>query len=121
MSRHSCIFSLVTVLVLVLLVGLPAGGWAQQTTGGLTGLVTDPQGGVLPGAKADVVGVETGLKRSQVSGNDGYYAFANLPIGHYTLTVSHDGFQTEVFPNISVEAGRTGTVNAALSLRSARS
>jgi len=116
MSRHSCIFSLVTVLVLVLLVGLPAGGWAQQTTGGLTGLVTDPQGGVLPGAKADVVGVETGLKRSQVSGNDGYYAFANLPIGHYTLTVSHDGFQTEVFPNISVEAGRTGTVNAALSL-----
>jgi hypothetical protein len=95
---------------------LPAGAWAQQTTGGITGLVTDPQGRILPGATANVVGDETGLKRSQVSGTDGYYAFANLPVGHYTMTVTHDGFQTQVFPKISVEGGRTGTVNVTLAI-----
>jgi hypothetical protein len=114
MSRQLCIHRILAAIVFVLL--LSVGATAQQTTGGITGLVTDEQGGVLPNAKADVVGDETGLKRSQKSGNDGYYAFANLPVGHYTLTVTHDGFQTQVFPNISVEGGRTGTVNATLAI-----
>jgi hypothetical protein len=89
---------------------------AQQTLGGITGLVTDTTGGILAGATATVLGEQTGLKRTQVSGSDGYYGFSNLPIGTYTITVTHDGFQTEVFPGVGVQADRTATVNVTMAL-----
>ena len=38
----------------------------------------------------------------------------NLPIGTYTLTFTHEGFQTQNIPSIMVQANRTATVNAAL-------
>ena len=114
MSRHTCTFRWLSILLAALL--LPALAVAQQTTGGITGVVTDPQGGILAGSNVLVVGDETGLKREQTSGSNGYYSFANLPIGHYTLSVTHDGFQTNVFPHIEVQADRTATVNTTLAV-----
>ena len=114
MSRHSCIYRLISGLVLCLLLSGYAS--AQQTLGGVTGVVTDAQEGILPGASVSIVGDETGLKRSQVSGSNGYYDFVNLPIGHYTITVTHEGFQSQVFPGIAVQADRTETVNATLTV-----
>jgi hypothetical protein len=114
MSRHTCTFRWLSILLAAFL--LPALAIAQQTTGGITGVVADPQGGILSGATVSVVGDETGLKRQQTSGSNGYYSFANLPIGHYTLTVTHDGFQTNVFPHIEVQADRTATVNTTLAI-----
>jgi len=117
MSRQWCILrSLATIVFMVFMILLVASARAQQTTGGITGVVTDSQGGILPGANLEAVGDETGLKRSQVSGNNGYYAFANLPAGHYTLTVTHEGFEKQVLPSIAVEAGRTATLNMTLTI-----
>src|ERR1039458_958604 len=117
MSRQWCILrSLATIVFMVFMILLVASARAQQTTGGITGVVTDSQGGILPGANVEAVGDETGLKRSQVSGNNGYYAFANLPAGHYTLTVTHGGFEKQVLPSIAVEAGRTATLNMTLTI-----
>jgi Carboxypeptidase regulatory-like domain/TonB dependent receptor len=113
MSRHSCIRLMVGVVLSLLLTGFAS---AQQTLGGITGLVTDAQGSVVSGAAVTVVGDQTGLKRTQTSGTNGYYDFVNLPIGTYTITVTHEGFQTQVFPGIVVQADRTGTVNAALTV-----
>jgi Carboxypeptidase regulatory-like domain len=113
MSRHSCIRLLAGVVLVLLLSGFAS---AQQTLGGITGVVTDAQGSVVAGASATVVGDQTGLKRTQMSGTNGYYDFVNLPIGTYTLTVTHEGFQTEVFPGIVVQADRTATVNASMAI-----
>jgi hypothetical protein len=88
--------------------------WAQQTLGGITGTVTDPSGGVLPETTVTIVGDETKLTRTAKTNGSGAYDFVNLPIGPYTLTISHDGFQTEKVPSILVQANRTATVNAAL-------
>jgi hypothetical protein len=112
--RPSCFYRILAVVGLVLL--FPVLALAQQTTGGITGLVTDAQGGILPGATVAAIGAETGLKRDQVSGSNGFYDLVNLPIGHYTLTVTHDGFQTQVFPGILVQADRTATVNMTLTV-----
>ena len=114
MSRYSCFFRILLVVMAALL--LPELAQAQQTTGGITGVVTDAQGGTLAGANVDAVQDETGLKRTQTSGGNGYYDFVNLPIGHYTLTVTRDGFQTEKLPSIAVESGRTATVNVNLNV-----
>ena len=85
-----------------------------QTLGGIVGTVTDKTGGVLPDTNVTIVGDQTKLTRTQKSNTNGGYDFVNLPIGTYTLTFTHDGFQTQKIPSITVQADRTATVNAIL-------
>ncbi|WP_158943701.1 TonB-dependent receptor [Granulicella sp. S190] len=90
--------------------------FGQQTLGGLTGVVTDGQGGILPGTVVTVVGDQTGLTRTQTAGGNGFYDFNNLPIGTYTLSFTKEGFQTQKMNAIPVQGDRTGTVNAQLNV-----
>src|ERR1700712_2199597 len=87
---------------------------AQQTLGSITGLVTDPQGEILPGTVVNLLSTDTGLKRSQTAASNGFYIFQNLPIGTYTLTFTRDGFEAQRFPGIVVQADRTLTLPAQL-------
>src|SRR5580698_6288748 len=90
------------------------GAQAQQTLGGITGTVTDKTGGVLPETTVTIVGDQTKLTRTQKTTANGSYDFVNLPIGTYTLTFTHDGFETQKVPSITVQADRTATINALL-------
>jgi len=88
--------------------------FAQQTLGGITGTVTDASGAVLPGTTVKLVGNETKLTRTLTTNENGSYLFVDLPIGSYTLTFTHSGFQTQDIPSITVQANRTMTVTAAM-------
>ena len=85
-----------------------------QTLGGIVGTVTDKTGGVLPDTTVTIVGDQTKLTRTQKSNTNGGYDFVDLPIGTYTLTFTHEGFQTQKIPSITVQADRSATVNAIL-------
>jgi hypothetical protein len=85
-----------------------------QTLGGITGSVTDKTGSVLPNTEVTVVGNQTKLTRTQKTNENGSYDFVNLPIGTYSLTFTHDGFETQKVPSITVQADRTATINVAL-------
>ena len=100
----------------VALIGITAShsAQAQQTLGAITGEVTDAQGGILPGTTVTLLNEGTGFKQTQVAGSNGFYNFPNLPIGTYTLTFTHDGFEAERFPGILVQADRTATLPAQL-------
>ena len=87
---------------------------AQQTLGSITGAVTDVEGASLPGTTVQLVGEGTGLKRTQTVSANGFYVFQDLPIGTYTLTFLRDGFQSDRFPGIVVQADRTVTLPAQL-------
>ncbi|MGB8582753.1 MAG: TonB-dependent receptor [Candidatus Sulfotelmatobacter sp.] len=87
---------------------------AQQTLGGITGTVTDKTGGVLPETVVTIVGDQTKLTRSQKTNTNGSYDFVSLPIGTYTLTFTHDGFETQKVPSVTIQADRTATINAVL-------
>jgi len=108
--------------LLVLLAGFSVGlqfaltpcAQAQQTLGGITGSVADKTGGVLPETDVTIVGDQTKLTRTQKTNANGIYDFVNLPIGTYTLTFTHEGFETQKIPAITVQANRTATVNAVL-------
>jgi hypothetical protein len=89
---------------------------AQQTLGGITGTVTDKTGSVLPDTVVTILSDQTKLTRTQKSNAHGSYDFVNLPIGSYTLTFTHDGFEGEKIPSITVQADRTATVNVALKI-----
>ncbi len=106
------IFSIVSILIVLLTFCAAAG--AQQTLGGITGTVTDKSGSVLPDTTVTIVADQTKLTRTQKTNTTGSYDFVNLPIGTYTVTVTHDGFQTEKLPAILVQADRTATLNVSL-------
>src|SRR5277367_3960957 len=90
------------------------GARAQQTLGGITGTVTDKTGSVLPETVVTIVGDQTSLTRTQKTNANGSYDFVNLPIGTYTLTFTHEDFESEKIPSITVQADRTATVNVTL-------
>ncbi len=104
------------VCAVVLAVGAVSSTQAQQTFGAILGTVTDQQGSTVPEATVALRDQGTGLTRSAVSGSSGGYAFYNLPIGQYTVTVTRSGFSAAKFPNISVQAERTVSLNARLSV-----
>jgi len=111
-TRTILTISLIAVLALV----CPPFANAQETLGSITGLVTDASGSILPGTEISAVGEQTGLKRNQMSGSNGFYIFQDLPIGTYTLTFTRDGFKTQRFPGIAVQANRTVTLPAQLAI-----
>ncbi|MGA9630258.1 MAG: TonB-dependent receptor [Candidatus Acidiferrales bacterium] len=87
---------------------------AQQTLGGITGTVADTTGALITDSTVTAVNDQTGLTRTETSSADGAYNFVNLPIGSYTLTFAHTGFESQKIPSILVQANRTATVNASL-------
>src|SRR5277367_3716910 len=107
-------FFLIAFLCLGIVLFFPADAFPQQTLGGITGTVMDASGGAIADAQVTVVADGTALTRTQNTNAVGSYDFANLPIGSYTLTFTHGGFDTLKIPSITVQADRTATVNATL-------
>src|ERR1700693_1971185 len=93
---------------------LPTATLSQQTLGGVTGTVTDASGATIADAQVTLVAEATKLTRLQTTNSSGSYDFVSLPIGAYSLTFTHDGFETLVVPSIVVQADRTATLNATL-------
>src|SRR5690242_8946355 len=89
--RQRSIHLLIAVMVLSL--SLP---WmvAQETTGGLQGTVKDASGAVVGGAHVEVRGTNLVGEKTMDTDNSGYYRFANLPPGTYTVSVAGKGFKS---------------------------
>lgn len=67
-----------------------------QTTGTITGSVTDAHGAALPGAKVAARNVESGVTREVVTNRSGEYALPSLTPGEYELTFASEGFANQV-------------------------
>jgi hypothetical protein len=67
--------------------------WAQSFTANLTGVVTDPQGGVIAGAEVVLTNTATGQARTAITSSDGRYTFSQLNPSTYGLSVKLVGFK----------------------------
>jgi hypothetical protein len=86
----------------------PASGAAQvRITGAIAGTVIDTSGGVVPGARVQLVDEGTAIAKETTSRESGSFLFPDLSFGSYRVTVALDGFQTAVFSNVIVESSRT--------------
>jgi hypothetical protein len=102
-------------LLLVILLATSA-AFGQGVMGRIVGTVTDTTGAVVVGAKLELVDQATGFKKTGTSGADGKFVFLALNNGLYKLTVSMQGFQTAVYPDIKVDLGRTAEITAQLQI-----
>lgn len=85
-----------------------------QTTGELTGSVTDPSGAGIVGAKISLIREETGVALATTSLDIGVYRFTNLQPGAYTLRVTAPGFAETRVSGIAIEVNRITRVNVTL-------
>jgi Carboxypeptidase regulatory-like domain/TonB-dependent Receptor Plug Domain len=105
-------FRLTGLLLSVLFVTLPLAGQVDRAS--LNGTVTDSSGAVVPGAKVDAISAETGQETSVITNQNGIYVMPVLPVGHYTVVFSHDGFQTVRNEGVTVLVGQRLTLDAQL-------
>src|SRR6185295_3181551 len=80
---------------------------AQTVTNGtLSGVVTDQQGGALPGVTIVAVHEPTGTRYEGVSGADGRFTLPNVRVGGpYTVTATLSGFKDQTQSNTTVSLG----------------
>jgi hypothetical protein len=96
----------------VLICAVSAG--AQTVTGTVTGEVTDPSGAVVPGARAVVHNLDTGVDAVASADSAGVYRVSFLPIGRYQATIDAPGFGPQKIPPFTLEALQTITFNVRL-------
>jgi hypothetical protein len=90
---------------------------AMAQTGGtsqVSGTVKDLSGAVVPGAEVAITQTSTGMTRNTVSGGDGSYLLAGLPVGPYKLQVSMPGFNTYVQSGIELQLNSNPVINPVL-------
>jgi Carboxypeptidase regulatory-like domain/TonB dependent receptor-like, beta-barrel len=90
--------ALAVFLLCALALALP--GWAQVDTATVTGTVRDSTGAVLPNVTVTATEMNTGIKATVKSRNDGNYVITPLQIGTYSVTAEASGFQAETRQNI---------------------
>jgi hypothetical protein len=88
--------------------------FAQVDRSGLAGAVTDPSGHLLPQAHVTVVESATGLRREAISDARGDYSVPQLPVGIYSVTFEHQGFNKVEFVDVQQLIGRTRALDATL-------
>ena len=79
----------------------------QNTTGTITGRLTDSSGAVIAGANVAVRNVGTGEVRTLTTGDSGDFTATLLLPGHYSVTASHTGFKTAIRNDITLEVDQT--------------
>jgi len=85
-----------------------------QSAGSLSGTVTDQNGAVVQGVNITVKSATTNLSRTAVSGDEGTWSVAVLPVGTYSVSYEKDGFKKTVTDNIEIEASVTRSIETTL-------
>jgi Carboxypeptidase regulatory-like domain len=94
-----------------------SGARAQTpTTGEVDGVVKDPSGGVVVGAKVTLTS-DAGVDRQITTDSNGRYVFALLPPGMYRLRVEAKSFKAFVVEKVEVRITEYSVVNAGLSVQ----
>lgn len=80
-------------LLFLMLASLVTRSSAQGLTGQISGTLGDPNGGVLPNAKVEVINQETAQVRAVTSDSEGNFVVTQLLPGTYALVVTATGFK----------------------------
>jgi hypothetical protein len=82
------------VFALSLLVFAAPGRAQLGNSGSIEGVVKDPSGSSVPGAKVEITNPVSGFRREVTTDNDGAFRITNVPFNPYHLVVSANGFNS---------------------------
>jgi outer membrane receptor protein involved in Fe transport len=115
MKRYLRRFATIIPVILIAALLLPV-AFGQETTAGLQGTVKDPTGALVPKAKVEVTSPALiGAKKLDTDAG-GYFRFANLPPGVYTLVITAPNFRTYKREKIELTVGRLPTIDITLEI-----
>ena len=89
-----------------LLIAVPS-AYAQIVGGSISGTIRDSSGATVSGATIRVKNVETGAARTLTTARDGRFAAPSVPIGEYSVSVAHNGFQPQERTAIHLVVGQS--------------
>jgi hypothetical protein len=104
------------VFVILVVFSLAVAANAQTFRGAINGTVTDPSGAVVPNATVKATETATGIDHSTTTTSDGAFAFQDLPLGFYKVTVTATGFPAYTVDKVQVVAGQIYTFQVKLVL-----
>ena len=110
---------LVTTFIVVCLLAVSAGMsrlHSQSSTGEIQGTVAEQSGRSVQGANVAVISASR-VERTVLTGSDGKFDIAGIPVGSYTIQISAPGFST-IERSVSVAAGSNTSLPIALSIAS---
>ena len=102
------------VFVLVCLSASIALGQSSQAS--ISGVVTDPQGAMVPGVEVIATEVDTGVKTTTRTNETGFYSLRPLPIGNYTVSAHLEGFRRHLREGINLTTGQSAELNLTLEI-----
>src|SRR5713101_4901332 len=108
--------ALLHFLVLLLILATGAHLYAQAPSGGLSGVVTDPSGGVIAKATVRLV-TSSGRSLDTTTNRDGFYEFKGLAPSTYTLKAAAKGFALFTKEGVQILDGQTQQLNIGLTIQ----
>ena len=103
------------LLAAVCTLSVAAAAHAQFRTS-VQGTVTDSEGAVIPDATLTLKDNATNTTIVHKSDQSGVFNFNALPADHFTLTVTHDGFQTNVLKDVQFIPEQANSLSVKLSV-----
>ncbi len=91
----------------------------RGTTGAISGLVTDSQGAVIPGAQVKATHLSTAVANQTTTNDAGVYTFPYLQLGQYYVQISAKGMKETVIKDVRVDEGNISRVDASLQVGTA--
>jgi len=85
-----------------------------QTTGTLSGTVTDASGAAVGNATVTVTPVGGGASQKALTGQDGRFSISALPAGAYTVDVEYAGYKKTSVQNIDLTTGGPSAIRVEL-------
>src|SRR5262245_60188069 len=104
------------VLFGVLLLAPPPAVAQVSITGSITGVVSDVTKAAIPGATVKLRDEGTNVEKSTVTNESGVFAFRDLGLGSYEVSIALTGFQKATYNKVMVEAGRTTELRVELAV-----
>ncbi len=98
-------------LRLVVLAALSLSPIAAQVSAGLSGVVTDQTGAIVPDAKISVKSLDLGAERTTGTDSAGRFEFRSLSVGNYEVRASKQGFSQEVRTGVHLVVGQDASVD----------
>ncbi len=101
-------------LTAILLMALGAVAFGQETTGRISGVVTDPTGAIVNAAEVTATNTSTNEERKTQTDDTGTYTFTQLQPGLYDISVRGQGFKEHLIKSVEVNVNDRKLFNVTL-------